>query len=118
MTSSARIGTTGVQNSRTARDIESAGQHADHSVTLIVQRDGVPMTAGIGAEARHPRTVTEESDPWRVWHVVIGTERPAQRGRGTQRIEESAVTPASDTRWLAPRSLSHAGHVVDPMAAI
>ena len=110
----------------TAWHIESAGQHADHSVMLIVQRDGRPDHRGVGAEARDPRTITQESDPWRVWHVVFLTERPAERGRDTQRFEETRrhagrrhpLRRAAVPQPRRPRGRSHGGGLTEAMALV
>src|SRR6516162_3260938 len=79
----------GLKIRRTARELKIGGQHADHRVTIVVQRDVLSCNVSIGPEPLLPNAVAQNRHVVVPRPVLLGKKIAAQREANSQEMEET-----------------------------
>src|SRR5689334_922001 len=77
--------------SRSQRELEARGQHANHGVTLAIDREPAADDAWIGAEPTLPQAVSQYCYLWTILIVFAVLERSSQQRLDAEHREERGI---------------------------
>ena len=67
---------------------EGRGHDPDHLIALVVERDGAPDDAPIGAKSGSPQRFAQHHDSWTPPVLIVWPQRPANDWRDAQDVKQ------------------------------